>query len=418
MKKILTLLTFFYAFSPLYAQLIEGNPCTATCIDPNGKITGRQPNQNGVSPNVNPPCDLSTSEDNPSWWIVRPSGNSVAFTVTTSNCVAGISGVFGVELTLWEGDACGSVTAIQCVKGTAATLTASVTPCNIYYLQIDGIDECQCNITLSYDKNQILKTVPKPVITGPSTACLGTTIKLCASIPNPMGCQSNGFTWRADPASAATITSIQGDLNCANIKINNIPTGGKIKICAKPRFNGKCPPTVQEECFEIDVTNLKTAVASSNSPVCEGKTAMLEASGGTSYLWSGPDNFSSTLANPTIPNVQAKNAGLYSVEVTNADNCKGKATTNLVVENCISSEDISNKNIQIYPNPFTQQLNIDATNVIRLITIYNILGQIVFEREYDDLNLTIDLSELKVGYYSLKVKDDTDEIYIRNLYKY
>jgi hypothetical protein len=46
--------------------------------------------------------------------------------------------------------------------------------------------------------------------------------------------------------------------------------------------------------------------ASSNSPVCLGKTLTLTASGGTKYQWSGPNGFSSTLQNPVIENYSRK----------------------------------------------------------------------------------------------------------------
>ncbi|MCX6271844.1 MAG: hypothetical protein NTU44_11605, partial [Bacteroidetes bacterium] len=50
----------------------------------------------------------------------------------------------------------------------------------------------------------------------------------------------------------------------------------------------------------IVVNPLPPASASSNAPICSGNDLIFSASGGTSYLWSGPNSFSSTLQNPTI----------------------------------------------------------------------------------------------------------------------
>ena len=103
-KSLFSVLLLLSIATSLRAQLVEGTPCTATCIDVNkSSITGRQPNQNGVSPNLNLPCGSGTSEDNPAWWIIRPSGNKLTFSITTSNCVAGGCGL-GVQMTIWEGD--------------------------------------------------------------------------------------------------------------------------------------------------------------------------------------------------------------------------------------------------------------------------------------------------------------------------
>ena len=53
--------------------------------------------------------------------------------------------------------------------------------------------------------------------------------------------------------------------------------------------------------------------------VCTGQTLTLSASSnvtGVSYLWSGPNSFSDTNQNATIPNVTAANAGTYRVIVS------------------------------------------------------------------------------------------------------
>ncbi len=258
-KHLLVLFFYFVGLMQLQAQLVEGTPCTATCLDPNKTtITGRQPNQNGSSPNLNLPCGSGTSEDNPAWWILRPSGTTLTFSVTTSNCVAGGCGL-GVQMTLWEGDACGSVTAIDCIVGTSGSFTSSVQPCKVYYLQVDGLCECQCNVIVTYDKNQILKEVPKPEIKGPKQICKGAMAKFCASLPSLQGCRPDSYNWTLNPASAGTITKIPGDPDCVNVKITNPPANGKVTICAEPKFNGKCPPKTNKECFEFEVIELKPA---------------------------------------------------------------------------------------------------------------------------------------------------------------
>ncbi|MFD1141386.1 gliding motility-associated C-terminal domain-containing protein [Larkinella insperata] len=72
--------------------------------------------------------------------------------------------------------------------------------------------------------------------------------------------------------------------------------------------------------------------AGCTSPVCEGETIRLSAtSGGTSYQWYGPNGFTSSLQNPTIPNATAANAGSYTVVVTGTTICSGTAVTTLTV---------------------------------------------------------------------------------------
>ncbi|MEP6930270.1 MAG: SBBP repeat-containing protein [Flavobacterium sp.] len=54
---------------------------------------------------------------------------------------------------------------------------------------------------------------------------------------------------------------------------------------------------------------LSNPVASSNSPICLGKTLELKASGGTNYSWTGPNGFISSDQNPTITNTTLLNDG-------------------------------------------------------------------------------------------------------------
>ncbi|MGA0559039.1 hypothetical protein ACO2Q8_20445, partial [Larkinella sp. VNQ87] len=78
------------------------------------------------------------------------------------------------------------------------------------------------------------------------------------------------------------------------------------------------------------VGSLPTAVC--NSPVCEGATIYLSATGGgTGYLWLGPNGFTSTLQSPTIPNATTANSGSYTVVITGTSICSGTAITSLKV---------------------------------------------------------------------------------------
>ncbi len=76
--------------------------------------------------------------------------------------------------------------------------------------------------------------------------------------------------------------------------------------------------------------------ASSNSPVCQGGTLNLSVAGaaGASFSWAGPASFASASATPTLANLQAANAGTYSVTQTVAG-CVSPAATTTVVMNTV-----------------------------------------------------------------------------------
>lgn len=69
----------------------------------------------------------------------------------------------------------------------------------------------------------------------------------------------------------------------------------------------------------------------SNSPICIGKILELKASGGTNYLWTGPNGFTSTDQNPTISNAKTANSGEYSCLITGTGGCDDTKKINIVI---------------------------------------------------------------------------------------
>ena len=85
------------------------------------------------------------------------------------------------------------------------------------------------------------------------------------------------------------------------------------------------------DVITVTVNPLPTATAGSNSPLCTGQTLNLTASGGTSYSWTGPNGYTSSLQNPSIPIVSATASGTYNVTVTDANGCSSVASTSVTV---------------------------------------------------------------------------------------
>ena len=61
--------------------------------------------------------------------------------------------------------------------------------------------------------------------------------------------------------------------------------------------------------------------------------------------------------------------------------------------------------LQIYPNPANDQLNIVSPDVIKSISICNIAGQVIYAHEYNAQNAQITTSAFPPGMYFLKVND-------------
>ncbi len=75
------------------------------------------------------------------------------------------------------------------------------------------------------------------------------------------------------------------------------------------------------------------ATAANTGPYCAGTTISLSSTpvGAAVYSWTGPNGFTSNVANPTILNCTSANGGTYTVTVTEANGAVCTATTVVVI---------------------------------------------------------------------------------------
>ena len=137
-KNILFLITFLVFAINAIAQ---NDPCTAYPLDVNKTYTTGQMVPPFQGPNLNLPCGAGGELTNPIWWAFRPSGSIFSFTMTTSSCIGDCEPGLGLGLatTVWKGQSCAAITAVDCQVGFSVTYTLSVEPCKIYYIQADGL---------------------------------------------------------------------------------------------------------------------------------------------------------------------------------------------------------------------------------------------------------------------------------------
>lgn len=69
--------------------------------------------------------------------------------------------------------------------------------------------------------------------------------------------------------------------------------------------------------------------------------------------------------------------------------------------------------MQFAPNPVKDSLALHSAVQIKSVSVYTILGQKVFEQNYNDTNISIDLSRLSTGNYIMKARGESGEKTIR-----
>ncbi len=122
----------------------------------------------------------------------------------------------------------------------------------------------------------------------------------------------------ADNRQITTLTDMSGHANTGTLQ--NFALQGLTSNWSEAKVSGSCstyaaPPV---------------AATANGSIFSIGSTIKLLASGGSTYTWEGPNNFSSTSAIATVNNVQLNATGVYTVTAPFI-RCEIKASTRLVV---------------------------------------------------------------------------------------
>ena len=177
-----------------------------------------------------------------------------------------------------------------------------------------------------------------PVIVGSTTTtatmCEGATRSFTFSATLSAGFSNPAYQWQKS-SDGIVWTDIPGatTLNTTENFPATAATGNylyRLSVAEGGNMNfSQC--RIASDPLTIVVAPIPVATAVSNSPVCQHNSLLLNASGGATYQWSGPNGFSATGASVTIGNAALAQAGRYSVEVTSDAGCKKSAFVDVIV---------------------------------------------------------------------------------------
>jgi hypothetical protein len=154
-------------------------------------------------------------------------------------------------------------------------------------------------------------------VTSNSPACVGNQLNLSSTLVSSGTVNwsgPNGFT-----------SSIQNPV----LPGVQLSAGGVYTYVASSAGCGSVTRTIPVVVNTAPILN-----AGSNSPVCQGNVLSLTVNtiSGSTYSWSGPSSFVSTVQNPSISNAQPTRTGIYTLSV-NSSSCGITTTTTSVTVN-------------------------------------------------------------------------------------
>jgi hypothetical protein len=138
-----------------------------------------------------------------------------------------------------------------------------------------------------------------------------------------------------------------------------------------------------------------TAVSSATNLICIGQTATITAGGANSYVWNTTATTAVVAISPTVTTT-------YTVTGTNLNGCSNVATVTQSVSACTGIvSNLSEVNLEIYPNPSTGLFNIKANSQMT-IEVFDMLGSLIIKTDINAGDYKLNLEEQNKGLYIVK----------------
>tara|TARA_R110002074_G_scaffold104295_1_gene225213 strand:- start:48566 stop:50167 length:1602 start_codon:yes stop_codon:yes gene_type:complete len=97
------------------------------------------------------------------------------------------------------------------------------------------------------------------------------------------------------------------------------------------------------------------------------------------------------------------------------DDCLSEPFAVTITLIVLNNGDFDLDRLTIYPNPISDYVNIEFSEVLKSVTIYNLLGQIVLTQKVDTDSVSINLSKLASAVYIVKIVSESGENSVRIL---
>lgn len=195
----------------------------------------------------------------------------------------------------------------------------------------------------------------------------------------------------------------------ARLRLSNEPVAIEISksSCGCVEFNnqlfyesGRYTQEITDDFGDKSIVNLSLSIFNPDSTIYRINDEIIANADDVNYQWYNVDT-ERPVEGATGKHFRPEKDGNYYVVISNS-NCKKQSESILFN---FEHQKIENKFFSVYPNPFTDKLNISLqTDNLVVINIFDLTGRLVYNTStYINGNRDINLSSLKSGIYVVKV---------------
>lgn len=247
------------------------------------------------------------------------------------------------------------------------------------------------NMTISATTgtDSAVTTLQDLVATNSTSATVATSLRRLNVI---FGASASGVTWSWNP----------GVLTGNSVSVS--PTETTTYTVTATNTNTTCTTQASVEVVVNAAptpTGNPTQIFNVNDPA-EATIASLVVTGDNLTWFASEDDAIDNL-NPLATGTQLVSGTTYYVVSTSAQGCRSAAFA-VTVTVTLGNNSFDLAGLKLYPNPVNSLLNVDYTDTITAIEVFNIVGQKVTAKNVNALSTTVDMSNLAAGTYFVKVQ--------------
>jgi hypothetical protein len=329
----------------------------------------------------------STSQTTPTIFV-SPSSNT---TYTVTGSIGSCSNTKTVSVTI--GTQLGinvAATSTAFCSGNSTTLTASgantytwSTSSNNASIAVSPNATTIYTVSGSAGSCSGTKTISINVTTTPTVVLSAASLTTC-----------NGDAVNISASGASNYTWLPGNQTTSNINV----TPASTSVYTVTGANGSCT-NVKTATVTVNIKPTVNVAASANT-VCLGSVVNLFATGANTYTWNPGNQTGSPVSVSPTSNTT------YTVQGQGSNGCIGLNTLLISVSPCtgLSINAADAASIQVYPNPFKDELTIQANSEVK-VKIVNALGQVV-KTETVNGKSVINTTELPKAIYFIEIRSE------------
>lgn len=263
-----------------------------------------------------------------------------------------------------------------------------------------SVSDNNCSGTVSGSATINVISLPTAVINGGGSACVGETVDVTVQL-------TGSAPWNFVITDGTNTFPVTGENSATHIF--SATAAGIYTLVNVSDAN--CTGTVSGASI-VSFNALPTVALSSQGTTCVNY-APIVLTGGTPAggVYSGPAVTSGEF-NPAGAGV-----GTFSITYTFIDGngCINSVSQNIVVDACLSVEEIGSTIANLYPNPAADYVIIEGSSSIQSISIMDLSGKLISNQAFNALNATLDLSTVASGIYFIEVITANGDHAVRKL---